>query len=120
MAPGVARGVVVGAQDLEGEIDQPRRTRLSIGFEVGKAFGRVAVEIVIAGVDQPLEVLPRRPVLVDGGGQRFDDGMAPERAALVHSGDGLAPPFEADPAEGWFRDPFAHPCNLVVEGVERE
>ena len=56
------------AKDLKGEIDQPRRTRFGIVFEVRKALWPLAVEILLAGIDKPLEMFPCHQVLADGRG----------------------------------------------------
>src|SRR6478736_589953 len=43
-----------------------------------------------------------------------------DRTAFKGGGDIFAPPLEPDLAEHRLSDAFAHPCNLVVEGVKRE
>src|SRR5438105_13194811 len=65
-------------------------------------------------------MLLRQIMLTDGCGQRLHNLMPADRTAPVRVGNGLAPPFKPNPAEGRFADPLADPCNLVIEGVERE
>ena len=58
--------------------------------------------------------------LADRRGQRLDDRMTADSAAVESGGDVLAPPLQPDLAEHRLGDALAHPCNLVVEGVKRE
>src|SRR5712691_3246424 len=120
MEPRLAHDRIAQPENLEGEINEPRRSRFGIVFKGGEAKRRVFLEIGLARIDQPIEMRPRQRELADRGGQRLDDDMMTDGAALVGDGDVLAPPLEADLSEHRLSDALAHPCNLVIEGVKRE
>src|SRR5205807_6481100 len=52
VAPRLLRRRIAHAEDLEGEIDEPRGRGLGVVFEGGEARRRLVFEITLAGIDQ--------------------------------------------------------------------
>src|SRR6516164_3305417 len=120
MMRGPSGGWVAHVEYVEHEIDQPRRGCFSIVFEGGEGRRLRVFQILLACVDEAVEMLARQREVADRSRDRLNDGMMTNGTTREGGGDVLAPPLQADLAEHRLGDAFAHSCNLVVEGVKRE
>jgi hypothetical protein len=107
------------AQNLEGEGRQARRCSLGVGQQGIHVLGRALVEVVLAGLQKPLEMGVAEAESLHRLGEGGHEVVARRRAG-IDVPDRLAPPLEADQSEHGFGHGLGDHGDLEVEGVERE
>jgi hypothetical protein len=101
----------------QGQREEARGGPFGVGLEGREVGRRLAVQIGLAGIEQPVERRPRQAVAVHHLGQGFDDRMG-ARTAPVDLVDRLAPPLQANPPDHGLAHDLRRLGDLEVESIK--